>query len=186
MVFPIREPMGDPTIGTLIPGEPAPTMTTLENDPTGPDFEPRFQFERSRWATFRDQNVNSVRELWTGRPDLVQVLEDPRLGTAQLVMLRKDRFEPLVAVLEDLASGRSALCFEVEQLTRISTALRSIVQREPKDEVALLVDTVLGSAQRLKTHIVPAGAVSRLAPAELSADDKEFLRQQEKLDAQDS
>jgi hypothetical protein len=133
----------------------------------------------------REQNVKAVAKRWTARPHLVEILEDPRLGTAQLVMLRKDMFEQMVAALSGLASGRSAMSLEVAQITKISTVIQSLAEAEAQQDIALLVETVLETAQKLKAQIVPAGPVTRLEPPVLSGEEREFLQQQELLDSEE-
>ena len=160
-------------------------MTTLTNH-LNAEFGPRLAFDRSRWASFREESVKAVTKRWEDRPNLVQIMEDPRLGTAKLVILRKDLFEQLVAAMDRLISGRSAIQLDVEQITKITTVIHSMVKKGGQENVATLAETVIGTAQRLKAQIVPAGPVSPLKPSRISDTEHEFLLQQDKLDSDDN
>ncbi len=144
------------------------------------------QVEPKRWAKLREENVKDVALRWTDHPSLVQVIDDPRLGFAQLVILRRDLFERLIAALTNLTTGRSAVRYELDQITKIFAALKEIAASDASHGAMMpLVEVVMQTTQRMRTHVVPADEVTALSPTPLTESEQAFAREQARRDAED-
>ena len=139
--------------------------------------------ERARWATARTKKVDQVLADWTEEPDLVRVFEDPKLGRAELVMLRKDRYDRLVKLLHDLASGQAAIRVELDGLAKVQVALQSAVERSDRDplleSLVGLVANFVGSI-RSSVLLVNRGVGTQASPADETT--LEFLRREEEAE----
>jgi hypothetical protein len=50
-------------------------------------------FQRSKWATFRETNVDQIKATFAANPSSVFIMEDRKLLGSSLVVLRKDMFD---------------------------------------------------------------------------------------------
>lgn len=138
----------------------------------------RLSFNTSRWATFREENVSSVASRWVESPFLVQVLDDPRLGSAHLVVLRKDLFDRMLGLVRAFEAARTPILIELQQAARVSTVLVEMASGKEQ----LLAQTVLTSCQRIQAQLVPV-APSDLGPPPVPAEHREWTERQARLDA---
>src|SRR5690606_28481228 len=64
----------------------------------------QLQISEGRWAVNRTKNVEALRNMWSKQPNRVEVLVDPKLESDQLVILKKEHFDSLIAKYEELSS----------------------------------------------------------------------------------
>ena len=137
-------------------------------------------FERTRWATARTETVDQVLASWSDQADLVRIFEDPKLGRAELVMLRKDRYDQMVKVLHDLASGQAGIRLEVDGLAQVQVALNSVVEQGGKDPLLeSLVGLVANFVGRIKSSIVFANPSRSEQPPLADETTLDFLRRED-------
>lgn len=74
-----------------------------------PDNSWQPKFVSNRWPEVRTWNVKQVKALWDNEPNRVQVINDPRLGSTSLVMMRKDQFELMNNLINDLLDGQAGI-----------------------------------------------------------------------------
>lgn len=163
----------------------APAPRILKRTDLLPVDLPSPRFERARWSTARTESVEHVLETWSDQPDLVRVFEDPKLGRAELVMLRKDRYDQLLKVLRNLACGQAGIRVELEGLAKVQVALRTAVERMQPDP---LLESLVGLMGDFMGQIESSIVVLEQAHGERSPADEEtlkFLREEDEEERED-
>jgi hypothetical protein len=162
---------GSPTLSRN-PGRSAP----LPVDPP----QVAAHFERTRWATARTESVDQVFASWSEQPGLVRIFEDPKLGRAELVMLRKDRYDQMVKRLRDLAAGQAGIRVEMDGLAQVGVALKAVVERSEEDP---LLESLVGLVANFVGRIESSMAFVDCARPDQSpladATTLEFLRRED-------
>ena len=79
----------------------APGLLAKSERPLTPLSLPEFQYEPARWSVSRTENVEQVAEAWQKSPNLVRIFQDPKFGSMQMALLRKDQLELLIQALRD-------------------------------------------------------------------------------------
>ncbi len=106
---------GEKTVS--LPQTADPTVPFLTDRGLEQFNRPRFDYCKTRFSTFRtEMNVSDVAREWTEHPNRVVVFEDPKLKEVPLVTLRKDQFEKMLKILNDLESGQATLATSFEAL----------------------------------------------------------------------
>lgn len=132
-------------------------------------------FERTRWSTFRETNVDDLVAGAVRHELQVYIFDDPKLRREgmQMAMLRKDVLDDMVTVLSGLLSGQIAVAAKFQQVTKLVGVLHSI-SKESADpgNIQKLAEVACIQAQELSTIFV---SPERLRPAEeyTALDDRE-------------
>ena len=157
----------------------APGLLAKSERPLTPLSLPEFQYEPARWSVSRTENVEQVAEAWQKSPNLVRIFQDPKFGSMQMALLRKDQLETLIKALRDWKHGQTAMQIDVETLVEAMGLVKTLVE-EKKPEMPEEVVTPLTQAVNLMVKLwtkvsstilvkVPSQAVepSPLSPEEL-------------------
>lgn len=157
---------------------PALTCPTTFNAPT-------FSFEQLRWATAQHETMDDMHYYWTENPNAVRVFNDPRLGNSQVVMLRKDRFETLEKIKNDLTRGQIVLPHELKTLSSAIAVAKKLAQRlkestpsQARDDAEALehqIDVILGISQFLTSELCVKSTGFKLEPTPLSEKERADL-----------
>lgn len=95
---------------------------------------PKLEFEQTRWANLRNENVTKIADIWNKNPNLVKVISDPKLSENELVILSKANFETLYKMVKDLESGQAGLSFDVDLLSNQLTLVYDLVTQGDTQE----------------------------------------------------
>jgi hypothetical protein len=90
-------------------------------------------FQKSKWATFRELNVEEIKASFTRNPNSVFIMEDRKLLGTSLVVLRKDVFEKMTKLIQDLCAGQIGIDTE---LTSINVAAQLALSLAKKNGLA--------------------------------------------------
>lgn len=90
---------------------------------------PDFAYRKARWATVREVNTEEMARQFADNPQLVTVLEDPKLRKNPLVVMRKEQLDQMLNLLRDLVAGHVGI---EHDLTAVSSAneLLSLIANE--------------------------------------------------------
>lgn len=142
------------------------------------DWQPRFV--QNRWPEVRAWNVNQVKKLWDDEPDRVQVINDPRLGTTSLVMMRKDQFERMHNLISDLLDGQAGIESDLKVALEQVSLIEKIVIPSGDSESMLSALSVLKVLFSNSKRIFIADP-SPVPPSPLTADELAALEKDDEL-----
>jgi hypothetical protein len=106
-------------------------------------------FQRSKWATFRETNVDQIKATFAANPSSVFIMEDRKLLGSSLVVLRKDMFERLTKLIEDLCAGQIGIETELTSIQVASQLALSLAKKQglvPENAAGLSQKGDLGNA----------------------------------------
>ncbi|MBM4252031.1 MAG: hypothetical protein FJ146_08675 [Deltaproteobacteria bacterium] len=129
-----------------------PGLLTKSERPLTPLSLPEFQYEPARWSVTRTENVEQVAEAWQKSPNLVRIFQDPKFGSMQMALLRKDQLETLIKALRNWKHGQTAMQIDVETLVEAMGLVQTLVA-EKKPEMPEEVVTPLTQAVNLMVKL---------------------------------
>ncbi len=145
---------------------------------------PQFKYEHDKWATTRELNVDEVAHHWGKDRNLVRVLGDRKLGGNSLVMLRKDEFEKVVKVLEDLLNGEAVIRSNFETVFSMVKVIEKLVEEQGSEDTALYraVHSLMKICGTVSSVVEFSNPPRKVRPSKLTAQEAEELRQIEAED----
>lgn len=99
-----------------------------------PDINWRPNHYENKWPDVRSWNVKQVKKLWDEDPNRVQVINDSRLEATALVMMRKDKYEAIKNLIDDLHNGQAGISADIQMAA---------------EQVTLIEDSILPSGDSL-------------------------------------
>ena len=103
---------------------------------TIPISEPKLEYNKQRWATFREENTDSIAEMYSKNPNLVKILDDRKLAHVPLVVMRKEHLDRLINLLRDIKAGQVGIEHELTAVREVSELVAMLAEEE-----GLLADT---------------------------------------------
>jgi hypothetical protein len=150
---------------------------------------PTFSFEQLRWATARHETVDDMHYYWTENPNAVRVFSDPRLGNSQVVMLRKDRFEALEKIKNDLTRGQIVVQQQIKTLSSAIAVAKTLAQRLKKstpspahddaEAIENQIEVIVGISQVITSELSVKSTGFKLEPTPLSEEELADLDDEE-------
>ncbi len=158
------------------------SQAALNKADSGHHFEtvsftvPKFKYERGRWSTSRTENVEEIAAHWQDYPEAVRVLQDPKLGRMSMVMLRKDRFEALQKLLNDLQHGQAFIQQDVQTLLDALVATKELVELKNKETGNLAplekqLNVLLRISSRIESTILVKSSSTTVEPTSLTQEE---------------
>lgn len=160
------------------------TLPAEKRNPLATFERPQFRFEQNKWSTTRDLNIEEIAHHWEKSPNLVRVLTDRKLGPNSLVMVRKDTFEKMLKVLEDLVQGEAVVRTNMAVVFRIMKTVEKLIEPEAAKDSALYhaVHSLSEAFGTMSTVIEFSSPKRKMRPSKRSAKEEEELR---KIEAED-
>lgn len=145
---------------------------------------PQFNYEQNKWATTRELNVEEISRHWEKDINLVRVLSDRKLGANSLVMLRKDQFEKIVKVLEDLLNGEAVIRANLSAVFSSIKVIEKLVEEQGPEDTALYraVHSLMEICGTVNSVVEFSNPPRKVRPSKLTAQEAEELRQIEAED----
>jgi len=143
---------------------------------------PEFKYEPARWSVTRTENVEQVAEAWQKSPNLVRIFQDPKFGSMQMALLRKDQLESLIKALRDWKSGQTAVQVDVETLVEAMGLVKALVEEKkpnmPEEVVTPLtqaVNLMVKLWTKVSSTLLVQSPLREVDPAPLSAEELQPL-----------
>ena len=92
--------------------------------------EPKFNYTQQRWAKLREENTEDLSRSFRENPNQVKILNDPKLATMPLVVLRKEHLDRLINLLRDLQSGQLGIEHELTAVRDVSELIAMLAEEE--------------------------------------------------------
>jgi hypothetical protein len=150
---------------------------------------PEFEYQKERWAKVRLNKVEALAHTFTDSPNLALVFEDSKLKGDPLVLLRKQNFEFLLNVLQDLRAGQAGLQVSAEEVNIQLSLLQRLVSEKLAREEATPIQDVLKllslSFSKISSKLVVFSKGKKSEPRPLSDDELELLAEEEEDDDDD-
>lgn len=162
------------------------TATLTENissQLSGPEL-PEFTFSKTRWSTSRQDDVGKTAEFWEDNPTAVRIFEDPKFENHPLLMMRKDAFERLYAVVEQYSKGQREIHLDFSILSQQTIALEKFIESSPEGSsfnqgVRHLVHAICECIGRIRGTMVVRKMPKPVLPPSLSAEELAELQAEE-------
>ena len=143
---------------------------------------PNFRFEKRKWSTARTLNVESVVEHWKENPNSVAVFEDPKVRDMQMVMLRKDHFEPMLKLLHDLQNGQAIIQQDIGTILDAICVAKALAEKQENQieelkPVAKALNVIWSLTSRIKSTIFIKPSGFQVKPVEMSPEEKKILEE---------
>jgi len=119
-----------------------------------------------------------VRDYWSKNPNVVRVLSDPRLGEVSIVMMRKDQFESLEKMKNDLTRGQIIVQNQIKTLINAVAVAKTLAKKlresmtDKSAEDALVmeqqIEVMIGVTQTMTCELCVKTSEFKLKPTPLS------------------
>ena len=124
---------------------------------------PSFNYMQDRWSTTREKNVVEMAQMWAETPNCVLVLTDPKLVENSLVILRREEFESIVKLLQDVLSGEIQIKMDVQTLLDATAILKNRMFEQGLDSKDQILDNAIQIISRMQGRVT--SSLNFLAPA---------------------
>jgi hypothetical protein len=139
---------------------------------------PKFKYERDRWATTRTKNVEAIAEYWQENPEAVRVLVDPKLRRMPMVLLRKDQFEIVQKLINDLQNGQIVIQQDIQILLKALVAAKRLIEdqykgKEPEclEPIKAQMDVLVNISGRIQSTVLVKASPFKVEPTPLTAEE---------------
>jgi hypothetical protein len=164
----------------LHPQHHSPSLGTGLTTITSPTKD--LSYEHDRWATMRGLNVEAIGSLWKENPNRVRVIDDPRLGDEQLVVLSKKNFEMMLNFISDLESGNIGVGGDIETIGEHFALIQKLleekcksVDKEELEPVMMAVQLTSKVLTKTKTHFLVVSDSKAPQSPTLTQEDMDLL-----------
>jgi hypothetical protein len=135
-----------------------------------------YHYEPSKWATLRTENVENVAARYMANPNLVYIISDKKLAGNELVLLRKEQFESMQKVFNDLLSGQAAIQHNMETLMYAANLLEEFVAKNPiSKEFQNIVGIVRSVSAQINSCVIVKKPILPIRSSDLSEEEKALV-----------